>query len=174
MIHAQSKLQLKNGIVIGVTNPAPGEGKKIQNAIDEALLRARLEGIKGALVTPFVLAMVEKLTKGASLEANIALITNNAKVAAQIACHHSELLKSEAIHSIPSTSSSTWLSSLSFPSSSSSTDKRSSTSLSESNSVYSEINDRSIKKISMKNKSNNILIFGAAIVDVIASPSGMI
>jgi hypothetical protein len=45
MMLAQSKLQLKNGIVIGVPNPAPGEGKKIQSAIDEALLRVRLEGI---------------------------------------------------------------------------------------------------------------------------------
>jgi hypothetical protein len=116
---------------------------------------------------------------------------NNAKVAAQIACHHSELLKSETFHSLPSPSSTSWLSSLSFPSSLSSTEKRFSSSeehssqefshspsyplsKSKSSSVRSEINDRSENKIPIKNKDNNVLIFGAAIVDIIASPSGLI
>jgi hypothetical protein len=130
---------------------------------------------------------------GASLDSNVALILNNAKVAAQIACHHSELLKSETFHSLPSPSSTSWLSSLSFPSSSSSTEKRFSSSeenssqesshspsyppsksKSKSNSVRSEINDWSENKIPIKNKDNNVLIFGAAIVDIIASPSGLI
>ncbi|MEJ1731448.1 pseudouridine-5'-phosphate glycosidase, partial [Escherichia coli] len=43
------------------------------------------DGIKGNKVTPYLLAKVAELSDGESLEANIALLLNNAGVAAQIA-----------------------------------------------------------------------------------------
>jgi len=45
----------------------------------------RQEGVKGKEITPFVLQRVNELTSGKSLEANIALVENNAKIGAQIA-----------------------------------------------------------------------------------------
>lgn len=51
------------GIVVGVPNPSPGD-ETIQDAIESALQEASILGIKGAKITPFVLAAVEKITKG--------------------------------------------------------------------------------------------------------------
>ena len=42
-------------------------------------------GISGAAVTPWLLARVAEITGGASVKANIALITNNARVAGELA-----------------------------------------------------------------------------------------
>ena len=57
-------ISYKTGMVIGVPNPSPGDTLPLQQAIEAALLSADREGVRGALVTPYVLAMVEKLTKG--------------------------------------------------------------------------------------------------------------
>ena len=51
-------------MVIGVPNPSPGDTQPLQEAIETALRSAEKEGVRGALVTPYVLAMVEKLTQG--------------------------------------------------------------------------------------------------------------
>ena len=48
-------------------------------------------GISGREVTPFILKRVNELTKGKSLEANLALVQNNAAVGAQIACELAKL-----------------------------------------------------------------------------------
>ena len=58
---------------------------KMEQHIIEALAEAKKLGIKGKEVTPFLLQFIAKHTNGESLEANIALIKNNAKVAAEIA-----------------------------------------------------------------------------------------
>jgi pseudouridylate synthase len=47
--------------------------------------RGRAQGIAGKEVTPFLLARLEALSGGASLEANVALVLNNARLAAAIA-----------------------------------------------------------------------------------------
>lgn len=60
--------------------------KKMEKIIQKALQNARSEGIKGNKVTPYLLAKVSELSGGESLEANLALLLNNAGVAAQIAC----------------------------------------------------------------------------------------
>ena len=57
----------------------------ISEAIEEAIQIADKRGIKGKKITPFLLAKIEKLTKGKSLEANIQLVYNNAKLAAKLA-----------------------------------------------------------------------------------------
>lgn len=72
-----------------VTNPIPEEwsmdatyiNKEIAIAIEEM----KKLGIKGKETTPFLLDKIQKLTGGESLEANIALVLNNARLAANIA-----------------------------------------------------------------------------------------
>ena len=59
--------------------------------IDAAIKEANEKGIKGKEITPFLLDKIQKLTGGASLEANIKLVYNNVAVAAQIAKEYSNL-----------------------------------------------------------------------------------
>jgi pseudouridine-5'-phosphate glycosidase len=77
-----------NGSVL-IANPIPKEFEMEQEAIEinilEALQEANRLNIKGKEVTPFLLKAIASHTHGESLEANIALIKNNAKVASQIA-----------------------------------------------------------------------------------------
>lgn len=61
-------------------NPEP-----LAAAIDEALRLAREQGIHGSDITPFLLSHVARVTCGASIEANIALLVNNARWAARFA-----------------------------------------------------------------------------------------
>jgi pseudouridine-5'-phosphate glycosidase len=56
-----------------------------REAIDRAIREAEEAGITGAAVTPWLLARVAEITGGASVRANISLITNNARVAGQLA-----------------------------------------------------------------------------------------
>ena len=57
---------------------------KLYKSIEEALKEADEKGIKGKDVTPFLLSHIKKLTDGKSLESNIKLVLNNAKLAAEI------------------------------------------------------------------------------------------
>ena len=72
-----------------VTNPIPEEYSMdpavINAAIDEALRQAAENGIHGKDTTPFLLAKVKELTGGDSLDSNIQLVFNNARVAARTA-----------------------------------------------------------------------------------------
>ena len=78
---------LKGGML--VTNPIPEQfamdDQVINKAIDQAVAESVEQGIKGKESTPFLLARVAELTGGDSLESNIQLVYNNAKVAAQTA-----------------------------------------------------------------------------------------
>ena len=96
-------LGLGGGLVIA--NPVP-EGHDIPAAaigthIDAALAEAAAQGIQGKAVTPFLLARLEQLTGGASLEANIALVLNNARLAAAIAVAYAALERPAPPHSHP-------------------------------------------------------------------------
>lgn len=92
-LKAKWDLNLKGGMVIG--NPIPKEFEMdydtINNAIESALKEAEKKNIAGKKVTPFLLDRVKTITAGKSLDANIELVYNNAKVAAQIAKDLSEL-----------------------------------------------------------------------------------
>lgn len=83
------KLGLNSGIL--VTVPPPVETalphETVDAAIQTALQEAQASGVRGQQVTPFLLGRVKELTSGASLQANLALLLNNARVAAQIAVH---------------------------------------------------------------------------------------
>lgn len=63
----------------------------INKAIDEAVAEAEAQGIHGKETTPFLLAKVKEITGGDSLEANIQLVFNNAKLAAQTAAAYAKL-----------------------------------------------------------------------------------
>ena len=87
MFSAQRELGYKGGML--VTNPIPEEYAMdkdvIDAAIEKALAECKAQGIHGKDTTPFLLAKVVELTGGDSLESNIKLVLNNAKVAAQTA-----------------------------------------------------------------------------------------
>ena len=72
-----------------VANPVPSSQEiprnEIEQSIEKALGEAALKNIKGKDITPFLLKYIAEHTKGESLEANIALIKNNAVVGAKLA-----------------------------------------------------------------------------------------
>lgn len=86
-IKAKWDLGLNGGMVI--TNPIPEEDAMdydvITKAINEAVKEAEEKGIRGKESTPFLLAKIKDITGGDSLESNIKLVYNNAKLAADIA-----------------------------------------------------------------------------------------
>ncbi|XP_043981053.1 pseudouridine-metabolizing bifunctional protein C1861.05 isoform X2 [Gambusia affinis] len=105
LIASALSLGLQSGLLIAV--PIPEEhaaaGHQIQEAVQTAVTAVSSEGITGRDVTPFILQKVNELTQGKSLQANIALIHNNAKVGSQIACALSKQMsekrsKSQAQH----------------------------------------------------------------------------
>jgi pseudouridine-5'-phosphate glycosidase len=57
----------------------------LQETLDAALAEAEREGINGRELTPFLLSRMSERSSGATLRANIALLENNARIAAQIA-----------------------------------------------------------------------------------------
>ena len=87
MLKVKWELDLQGGVLIN--NPIPKEYEIKAEVIDEVINKALDEmndlGIKGQEVTPFLLAKVVELTKGASLEANIKLVLNNCAFAAKVA-----------------------------------------------------------------------------------------
>lgn len=87
VIAAQRALALETGILLAV--PAPAEhalaAEVVDAAIAHALDSAERAGIRGKAVTPHLLAEVRERTAGRSLAANVALVRNNARVAAEVA-----------------------------------------------------------------------------------------
>lgn len=86
-IKAKWDMKLDGGVLI--TNPIPEEYsydyKEMEKNIDKALEEMNKRGIKGKDTTPFLLSYIKELTGGESLEANIALVLNNARLGAEIA-----------------------------------------------------------------------------------------
>lgn len=93
MIKIKSDLSLKGGMVIA--NPIPEEYSmdydEITSSIEKALKLAEEKGIKGKEATPFLLSQIKDITGGESLNSNIQLVYNNAKLAAQVAFELSRL-----------------------------------------------------------------------------------
>ncbi len=86
-------MQLSGGQLIGNPIPVADEisSDVLEPHIAKALRLAETRGVTGKDVTPFLLEQILELTHGRSLEANIALIVNNAKLAAEIAARLQEL-----------------------------------------------------------------------------------
>lgn len=89
---AKWDMDLKGGIV--VANPIPEAHQLDRAMIDQVIADAVAEmdskGIFGKASTPFLLAKVAETTKGVSLAANIELVFNNAKLAANIAVEYAK------------------------------------------------------------------------------------
>jgi pseudouridylate synthase len=94
MMKAKWDMGLKGGIVVANPIPAADEipAREIEPHVIAALKEAENQGISGKNVTPFLLKRISEITGGRSLKANIALVLNNARVAAEIAVAH-KLLK---------------------------------------------------------------------------------
>jgi pseudouridine-5'-phosphate glycosidase len=87
MMDTKWKLGMEGGLI--VANPVPEEDalnhEEIEAVIVRALNEAKENHITGKQVTPYLLDKVKQMTGGKSLQANVALVKHNAKVAAKIA-----------------------------------------------------------------------------------------
>ena len=87
IFRAQRDLGIEGGML--VTNPVPEQYSMdpdvINKAIDQAVAEANAQGIHGKATTPFLLARIKDLTGGDSLDSNIQLVLNNARLAAKVA-----------------------------------------------------------------------------------------
>ena len=86
-MNARWEMNIHGGLVIA--NPVPEtyslDPAEIDKVIEEAIEQMKRNGITGKDTTPFLLAKIAEQTAGSSLDTNIQLILNNAKLAAQIA-----------------------------------------------------------------------------------------
>jgi pseudouridylate synthase len=83
----QRDLELSSALLVTVPVPPQNEVESslLQAALKESLAEAEQRRIAGRELTPFLLAGMSERSKGATLDANIALLENNARVAAHIA-----------------------------------------------------------------------------------------
>jgi pseudouridine-5'-phosphate glycosidase len=95
LIAMHSALGLTSGIVI--CNPPSTASslsrELVESLIETALKSAEAAGIQGKAVTPYLLDRLARESGGKTLQTNIALLVNNARVAAQIAVAHSSLAR---------------------------------------------------------------------------------
>ncbi len=93
LIDTKYKLEL-NGAVL-IANPVPASmeiaSDEMEVHIKQALAAAETHKIRGKEVTPFLLRYIAEHTSGESLETNIALIKNNAKLGAEIAVAYASI-----------------------------------------------------------------------------------
>lgn len=83
----RNDLGMSNTILVTVPVPENSEIKLevIEPMLLEALKAAKDEGVKGKEITPFLLSQLAERSEGSTLNANIALLENNARVASEIA-----------------------------------------------------------------------------------------
>ena len=97
MMRAKWRLGMAGGI--SVANPIPATDEipaaTIDGAIRTAVAEMEARGISGKDTTPFILAKVNEITGGVSLKVNIALVKNNARLAAEIAVAYARLAADE-------------------------------------------------------------------------------
>ena len=87
ILAARWRLSARGGVLVANPIPVADEipSDRIQGHIAAALQEAAARGIAGKEVTPFLLAHLRDLTQGESQRANVALVLNNARLAARIA-----------------------------------------------------------------------------------------
>jgi pseudouridine-5'-phosphate glycosidase len=87
IIQARDELNLKSAILLTVPVPKEDEvpQEKLEQVLTESLREAAEKQISGRNVTPFLLSKMAQTSDGATLRANIALLKNNARVAAAVA-----------------------------------------------------------------------------------------
>jgi pseudouridine-5'-phosphate glycosidase len=86
LFQTQRELGLQSALVVTIPIPAEDEVESslLQKSLDRSLAEAQEKKINGRDLTPFLLASMSESSKGATLRANIALLENNARVAAEI------------------------------------------------------------------------------------------
>lgn len=87
IFHAQRDLGIESALLVTVAVPSEFEvpAEELQPVLRTALEDAEWKGITGSALTPFLLSQMAERSGGATLRANIALLENNARVAAEIA-----------------------------------------------------------------------------------------
>lgn len=87
VFRAQRELELESALLVTAPVPAKYEvpAEELQVVLTTALEDAEWKGIGGPALTPFLLSQMAERSGGATLRANIALLENNARVAAEIA-----------------------------------------------------------------------------------------
>jgi len=87
IIRSQRDLGIKTALLVAVPVPEPDEvpSEMLERVILESLKEAEQNQIAGRDVTPFLLSRMSEASSGATLRANVALLKNNARVAAEIA-----------------------------------------------------------------------------------------
>ncbi|MCA1577876.1 MAG: pseudouridine-5'-phosphate glycosidase [Acidobacteria bacterium] len=87
IFRTQQRLEISRALL--VTAPVPGEfelpSEQLKFVLDNALADAARKNIGGRELTPFLLNEMAQLSRGNTLRANVALLENNARIAAQIA-----------------------------------------------------------------------------------------
>jgi pseudouridylate synthase len=87
IFRTQQALDMSSALLVTVPVPEEFEvpAEQLENVLDEALEQAERNNITGRELTPFLLSQMAQRSAGATLRANIALLENNARVAAEIA-----------------------------------------------------------------------------------------
>lgn len=87
IFRAQQALGIESALLVTVPVPEEFEvpAARLANALDEALREAENRRVAGRELTPFLLTHMAEASEGATLRANIALLENNARIAAAIA-----------------------------------------------------------------------------------------
>ncbi|EFI28609.1 indigoidine synthase A family protein [Coprinopsis cinerea okayama7 len=96
MLHAQLQLGMKNGMLFAAPIPEQYSvaGELIQQCVNQAVRESEENGVaqSGKDATPWLLGRVLELSKGQSLESNIALLRNNAVIGGMIAVEYAKLI----------------------------------------------------------------------------------
>lgn len=92
LLRTQRELGIRSALLVTVPVPAAAEvpAEALQKILDQSLSDAEQSNVSGRDLTPFLLARMAQLSEGATLRSNIALLGNNARVAAQIASELSQ------------------------------------------------------------------------------------
>lgn len=87
IIRAQRELEITSALLVTVPVPTDAEVPRdlLERVLQDSLREAEQKQIAGREVTPFLLARMSEASKGSTLKANVALLENNARVAAEIA-----------------------------------------------------------------------------------------
>jgi pseudouridine-5'-phosphate glycosidase len=87
LFQAQRALAVDSALLVTVPVPEDAEvpHEQLQNVLNQALESAERNGISGRDLTPFLLGQMAERSHGSTLRANVALLENNARVAAEIA-----------------------------------------------------------------------------------------
>ena len=87
LMRAQRALQIESALLVTVPVPAEFEVPLalVEQVLEDAISAAERQRVAGRDLTPFLLARMSEMSEGATLRANIALLENNARIAAEIA-----------------------------------------------------------------------------------------